>query len=128
MEKFVITKNTNDEFQFNFIDKKGNIILTSSGYTRKFMCVKGIESVKSNSQDDTKFFRKTASNNTVYFNLKAFNGKIIGISKMFEDRPSRDIGIQFLKDKAPDAIIEDHSKLSAKKIYSTSRNIAILEI
>ena len=44
MGKFVITKNTNGEFQFDFIDKKGKVILSSGGYTRKLMCLKGIES------------------------------------------------------------------------------------
>jgi uncharacterized protein YegP (UPF0339 family) len=119
MEKFVIRKNANDEFQFDFIDKGGNTILTSSGYTRKFMCVKGIESVKSNSQDDTKYFKKTVSDDSVYFNLKAFNGKIIGTSRVYNDRPSRDNGIKLFKDKAPDAPIEDLSKSTIKNKYSS---------
>ncbi|WP_052259503.1 YegP family protein [Flavobacterium sp. KMS] len=120
MEKFVITKNTNDEFQFEFINKEGEILLRSSGYTRKFMCEKGIESVKTNSQDSTKFYKKTISDNKVYFNLKAFNGKIIGMSKMYDDRISRDQGIEFLKEKALHAITEDQSKLSEKNINSES--------
>ncbi|MCD0471839.1 YegP family protein [Flavobacterium sp. JAS] len=116
MEKFVISKNTNGEFQFDFIDKKGKVVLSSGGYTRKLMCLKGIESVKRNSQDNIKFFRKTSLNNETYFNLKAFNGKIIGVSKMFKDRFSRDKGIESLKKKAPDALIEDRSRQSIKMI------------
>jgi uncharacterized protein YegP (UPF0339 family) len=116
MEKFVISKNTNGEFQFDFIDKKGRVILSSGGYTRKLMCLKGIESVKRNSQDNIKFFRKTSLNNETYFNLKAFNGKIIGVSKKFKDRFSRDKGIESLKKKAPDALIEDRSRQSIKMI------------
>ncbi|WP_316632264.1 YegP family protein [uncultured Flavobacterium sp.] len=116
MEKFVISKNTNGEFQFDFIDKKGKVILRSGEYTRKLMCLKGIESVKRNSQDNIKFFRKTSLNNETYFNLKAFNGKIIGVSKMFKDRFSRDKGIESLKKKAPSALIEDRSRQSIKMI------------
>lgn len=120
MEKFVITKNANDEFQFYFIDKNGDTILRSSGYTRKFMCEKGVESVKSNSQDNSKFFKKTISDDKVYFNLKAFNGKIIGMSKMYEDRISRDKGIEFLKEKALSAPIDDQTKSSDKHIKISS--------
>lgn len=110
MEKFVIAKNANDEFQFYFVDSNGDTILRSSGYTRKFMCEKGIESVKTNSQDSTKFFKKTISDEKVYFNLKAFNGKIIGMSKMYEDRILRDQGMDLLKDKAFNAPVEDQTK------------------
>lgn len=110
MEKFVIVKNANDEFQFYFTDNNGDIILRSSAYTRKFMCEKGVESVKTNSQDNTKFFKKTISDDKVYFNLKAFNGKIIGMSKMYEDRISRDKGMIFLKEKALNAPVEDQTK------------------
>ncbi|MEG0851403.1 YegP family protein [Flavobacterium plurextorum] len=124
MEKFVINKKTNGEFQFDFIDNKGKVILSSGVYTRKLMCFKGIESVRRNSQDNVKFFRKTSRNNETYFNLKAFNGKIIGVSKMFKDRFSRDKGIEALKKKAPNASIEDRSKQSFKLICTSSYNMA----
>lgn len=110
MEKFVINKNANGEFQFNFIDKNGLAILTSYPYTRKFMCEKGIESVRRNSQVCKRFYSKTTLNSEPYFNLKAFNGKIIGKSQVFEDSVSRDNGIESLKRKAPVAPVEDQSK------------------
>lgn len=125
MEKFIINKKANGEFQFDFIDKRGKLILSSGGYTRKLMCIKGIESVKRNSQDSTKFFRKTSLNNETYFNLKAFNGKIIGVSKMFKDRFSRDKGIESLKKKAPEASIEDRSKQSIKMICISSFEMVV---
>lgn len=120
MGKFVIAKNANDEFQFYFVDNNGDTILRSSGYTRKFMCEKGVESVKTNSQDSTKFFKKTISDDKVYFNLKAFNGKIIGMSKMYEDRVSRDKGMEFLKEKAPNAAVEDQTKSTDISINTSS--------
>ena len=120
MEKFVINKKENGEFQFDFIDIKGKVILSSGGYTRKLMCIKGIESVKRNSQDNINFFRKTSLNNETYFNLKAFNGKIIAVSKIYKDRFSRDKGIESLKKIAPNALIEDRSKQLIKMITSVS--------
>ncbi|MFW0739193.1 MULTISPECIES: YegP family protein [unclassified Flavobacterium] len=109
MEKFVVNRKANGEFQFDFVNKNGEVILSSGGYTRKFMCIKGIESVKNNSQDSTKFFKKTNSKEERYFNLKAFNGKIIGTSKMFKDRDSRDAEILEFRKYAPEAIVEDQS-------------------
>ena len=125
MEKFVINKKSNGEFQFDFIDKRGKVILSSGGYTRKLMCLKGIDSVRRNSQDNIKFFRKTSRDNETYFNLKAFNGKIIGVSKMFKDRLTRDKGIETLKKKSPAALIEDRSKQSIKLTPIISYNIAV---
>jgi uncharacterized protein YegP (UPF0339 family) len=97
MGKFVITKRTNGEFQFNLKANNGQTIISSEGYTTKLNCEKGIESVKRNSKDDSKFDRKTSSNGKPYFNLKATNGQIIGTSQMYESEASRDHGIVSVK-------------------------------
>ena len=73
MGKFEITTRTNGEFQFNLKATNGQIILTSEGYTTKASCTIGIESVRTNSQDDARFDRLTAKNDQPYFNLKAAN-------------------------------------------------------
>lgn len=46
MGKFVITKRSNGEFQFNLKANNGQTILTSEGYSAKSSCESGIESVK----------------------------------------------------------------------------------
>lgn len=117
MEKFVISKTIDGYFKFDFIDNKGNILLRSGSYTRKTMCINGIESVKRNSQDSSKFNRKRFMNSEPYFNLKSFNGKILGTSQMYNDKTSRDNAIEILKSKAPGASIEDQSKKSTKKLF-----------
>jgi uncharacterized protein YegP (UPF0339 family) len=109
MGKFVITKRTNGEFQFNLKANNGQTILSSEGYTSKPNCENGIESVKRNSQDDSKFDRKTSSNSKPYFNMKATNGQIIGTSEMYETEASRDNGIASVKSNAPEANIEDQT-------------------
>jgi uncharacterized protein YegP (UPF0339 family) len=93
MGKFVITKRTNGEFQFNLKAGNGQTILASEGYTTKTNCENGIASVRTNSKDDSKFDRKTSTNGKPYFNLKATNGQIIGKSEMYESEASRDKGI-----------------------------------
>lgn len=105
MSKFVISKRTNGEFQFNLKAGNGQVILTSEGYTSKANCENGIASVRKNSEDDEKFEKKTASNGKFFFNLKATNGQVIGSSQMYEAEASRDNGIASVKTNAPEATV-----------------------
>jgi hypothetical protein len=114
MGKFVITKRKNGEFQFNLKAGNGQVILSSEGYTTKTNCEKGIESVKRNAQDASKFDRKESSNGKFYFNLKATNGQIIGSSQMYESEASRDNGIDSVTRNAPEATVEDLSDADAE--------------
>mgnify|MGYP003574953419 CR=1 FL=1 len=105
MSKFVIDKRKNGEFQFNLKAGNGQVILTSEGYASKANCENGIESVRKNSQDDSKFEKKTASNGKFFFNLKATNGQVIGSSQMYEAEAGRDNGISSVKTNAPSATV-----------------------
>lgn len=53
MGKFIISKRTNDEFQFNLKASNGEIILSSEGYKTKVSCKNGIESVMKNAPTAT---------------------------------------------------------------------------
>ncbi len=66
----------------------------------------GIESVRKNAPDDTKFERKDSTNGKFYFNLKAGNGQIIGSSQMYE----AENGIESVKKNAPDASVEEETE------------------
>jgi uncharacterized protein YegP (UPF0339 family) len=109
MGKFVISKRTNGEFQFNLKADNGQVILTSEGYAAKSGCTNGIESVRKNAPEDGNYDRKTASNGKYYFTLKAGNGQVIGTSQMYESASGRDNGIESVKKNAPDASVEDES-------------------
>lgn len=120
MGKFVINKNTNGEFRFDFLDSHEQLIFSKSGYKNKAMCLIVIESIKRNSQEDSKFYRKRTADNECYFNLKSSNGKIIGISRIYEDKAAREDAIQFVKTTSADAPIEDLSKKSIKAPLETA--------
>ncbi|MBF4484989.1 MULTISPECIES: YegP family protein [unclassified Flavobacterium] len=109
MGKFVITKRTNGEFQFNLKAGNGQTILTSEGYTTKAACLNGIESVKTNSKDDSKFDKLESKSGKPYFNLKASNGQIIGSSEMYESTSARDNGIASVKTNASEATTDDQT-------------------
>ena len=107
MGKFVIKNRRNGEFQFDLKAGNGQTILTSEGYTTKTACLNGIESVKKNAPDDSKYERKTSSNGKPYFNLKAGNGQVIGSSEMYESEAGRENGIESVKKNAPGASVEE---------------------
>lgn len=109
MGKFEISKRKSGEFQFNLKAGNGQVILSSEAYTTKENCKNGIESVKKNSQIETRFEKLESKNGKQYFNLKASNGQIIGTSEMYESVASRDNGIASVQKNAPDASVEDLS-------------------
>ncbi|SDD55918.1 YegP family protein [Niabella drilacis] len=110
MGKFVVSKRTNGEFQFNLKAGNGQVILTSEGYTTRAACDNGIESVKKNAADDAHYDRKTSSNGKPFFSLKAGNGQIIGKSELYESEAARENGIESVKKNAPDAeVVEPES-------------------
>ncbi|WP_055435788.1 YegP family protein [Lacinutrix algicola] len=107
MEKFEVYQDSKREYRFRLKASNGQKILASEGYTAKSGCMNGIESVKTNSQDDSKFDRRKSSNGKHYFNLKASNGQIIGTSEMYEGSSGMENGINSVKTNAPKASIED---------------------
>lgn len=107
MGKFVISKRSNGEFQFNLKADNGQVILTSESYSTKAGCENGIESVRKNASSDSNYDRKKSSNNKHYFNLKAANSQIIGTSEMYESSTGMDNGIESVKKNAPGASVEE---------------------
>lgn len=107
MGKFIISTRKNGEFQFNLKAANGQVILSSEGYSSKAGCQNGIESVRKNSQNDSKFERLTAKDDRFYFNLKATNGQIIGSSQMYESDNGMEKGIESVKNNAPNASVEE---------------------
>ena len=107
MSKFIISKRTNDQFQFNLKADNGQVILTSQGYTTKASCQNGIESVRSHSAVIGNFDCIKSSNNKDYFNLKAANHQVIGTSEMYSNKTGMDTGIASAMKNAPLASIEE---------------------
>ncbi|MEO9147704.1 MAG: YegP family protein [Ginsengibacter sp.] len=108
MGKFVIKTGKDGQHYFSLKAGNGEKILASEGYTSKAGCNNGIASVKTNSQDDSKYEKKSSTNGKHYFVLKATNGQIIGTSEMYENTSGRDNGIASVKSNAPNAsIIEE---------------------
>lgn len=105
--KFEIKKSANDKFHFNLKSGNGQIILSSEMYESKSACQSGIESIKKNGGDESRFERTESKNGDPYFILKAGNGQEIGRSEMYSGTAAMESGIQSVIKNAPDAVIVD---------------------
>ena len=105
MAKFEIYTDKKGEFRFRLKASNGQPILASEGYKAKTSCTNGIESVRKNSEDDSKFERLEAKNGKFYFNLKATNGQIIGASQMYTSKKGMENGIASVRKNASKAAI-----------------------
>lgn len=109
MAKFEIYKDKRGEFRFRLKAGNGQTILASEGYKAKSGCNNGIESVKKNAPDDSKYERLESKNGSPYFNLKAGNNQVIGTSEMYSSNSAMVNGINSVKTNASKATVEDLS-------------------
>lgn len=105
--KFELFKGKNNETYFRLTASNGETILSSEGYKAKSGAENGIESVKKNCGDQSRFELKSSSNGKFYFNLTAANGQVIGTSQMYRYKAGRDIGVESVQKHAPKAEIEE---------------------
>lgn len=104
---FEMYKDKSGEFRFRLKAKNGQNILASEAYKQKASCENGIESVKKNSLDATKFEIKQSSSGKWMFNLKATNGQVIGTSQLYADELGAKNGVQSVMNNAPNAEIKE---------------------
>ena len=95
------------EYYFRLKATNGQIILSSQGYKQKSTCANGVESVKKNASEPSRFEKKESSNGKFFFNLKATNGQVIGTSQMYDSDKTCDNGIQSVMKNAPDAEVKE---------------------
>ena len=107
--KFELKKSKNDKFYFSLLASNGQVILGSEMYEAKASAVNGIESVKKNGGDATRYAKLTGKDGSPYFTLKAGNGQVIGQSQMYSSESARDAGIQSCINNAPGASTVDQT-------------------
>jgi uncharacterized protein len=107
MSTFTTKVGADEQFYFNLKNNDGKILLTSEGYTTAASRDNGIESVKKNASDDSKYENLESTNGKHYFNLKAGNGQVIGKSTMYDSAADRDAIAATVKAEAADAGTEE---------------------
>ena len=106
---FELSKSSDNQFRFVLKAGNGETILTSELYTSKASAEKGIASVRSNSPQEERYEKKTASNGKFYFKLKAANHQIIGSSQMYATAQSRETGIASDKANGTSQTVKDNT-------------------
>ncbi|HEA20945.1 hypothetical protein LCGC14_1449400 [marine sediment metagenome] len=109
MSKFEIKKDKAGKLRFNLKAGNHQVILSSEAYNTMASCQNGIESVKKNSKDIKMFEIKTAKDGSLFFNLKATNGQVIGASEMYKSNSGMRNGIASVQKNATIAAISDIS-------------------
>ncbi len=104
---FVVETGNSGKIRFNLRAGNNQVILTSETYETKPSALTGIESVRKNSQDDARFTRKTAKDDSPYFVLTATNGQTIGKSEMYSSTSAMENGIKSVTENAPKAAVVD---------------------
>jgi hypothetical protein len=107
--KFEIYKDKAGEFRFRLKAENGKNILGSEGYSAKAGCLNGIESVKKNSQDPSRFDVKTSGSGSFSFSLKSSNGQVVGVSQNYESESGCSNGMKSVAECAPGATTDDQT-------------------
>ena len=107
--KFVISKTSNGKFHFVLKAGNGETILVSQMYAMLDDAKAGVESVRANSADETRFQKLKSKKDEPYFTLTASNGQIVGQSEMYSSERARDNGIDSVRRNAPAATVDDRS-------------------
>ncbi|MGV8110958.1 MAG: YegP family protein [Clostridia bacterium] len=108
--KFEVYKDKAGEFRFRLKAGNNQIILTGEGYKSKSGCTKGIESVRKNAGNDSRFAVNQDKNGKFRFTLKAANGEVIGQSQSYASEMSCKKGIASVQKNSVDSQIIEISE------------------
>ena len=103
--KFTLSVGKDGKHYFALKAGNGEVILQSQGYASKESCANGIESVRKNAADESRFEKKTATDGRFYFVLLAGNKQTIGKSQMYKTESGCKNGMASVGKNAPDATL-----------------------
>jgi uncharacterized protein YegP (UPF0339 family) len=116
MAYFEIDKRPNGEFWFVLRNAGGKALLNGEGgYRTKDNCKKGIDSVRRNCSDPSKFEVLNLPSGRTYFILKSVNGRTIGASEHFMDDASRELAMRAVRKTASQGKLNDLTRKPAKR-------------
>ena len=101
--RYEIYRDSKLEYRFR-LKAAGNyeiILHSSEGYKNKVDCDNAVAICQENSPFEQYYERLTSNNGQYYFTLRAKNGKIIGMSEMYNSFNSREGGISAVKRDGP---------------------------
>lgn len=106
MSKFEVKQSKANKPYFVLRAKNDKIILTSEEYESRGSTVKGINSVRKNSTDPQMYQKFVGEDGKYYFNLRAKNNKVIGVSEAYNWKVSRWVGIRSVMKNGPTLVVD----------------------
>jgi uncharacterized protein len=107
--QYILRASSDGQYFFSLTAANNQKILASERYKSKDGAKNGIESVRTNSKDDSRYDRRTSSDGKHYFVLKAANQQIIGKSETYSSKQAMENGISAVKSVGPDAPVSDQT-------------------
>jgi len=104
---FELSKSADEQFRFVLKADNAQVILTSQQYAAKDSAEGGIASVQANCSEDSRYERKTSSDDRAFFNLKAATHQVIGTSQMDASESARENGIASVKANGTTKTVKD---------------------
>ncbi|MEW5743430.1 MAG: DUF1508 domain-containing protein [Myxococcota bacterium] len=91
--RFEVFKGMDARYYFHLKAANGEVVLQSQGYASRSSANSGVTSVKTNGLNPGRYEVREAKDGKKYFVLKASNGRVIGISEMYETAQGAQGGI-----------------------------------
>jgi len=104
---YALSRTKNDKFRFVLKAENGQTVLTSQTYGAKKSALDGIESVRQNSGEDSRYERRESARGAAYFVLKAANSQVIGTSEEYSSPSAMEGGIASVKRLGPGAVVKE---------------------
>ena len=103
--KFELYKDKADKYRFRLKAGNGEVIGQSQGYSTKRSALKGIDSVRTNANEEGQYAFKESKNKKTYFSLKAKNHQIILNSQGYSSENGAKSGMKSVVKNASDAAL-----------------------
>lgn len=105
---YTLYATNDDRFMFNLKAGNHEVILTSQVYGSRQSALAGIQSMRNNSQLESRYERRASNDGPAYFLLRANNGQIIAQSVMYTGLLALEKGIDSAISHGPSQNIEIH--------------------
>jgi uncharacterized protein len=104
---YKINQSKDGKYFFVLQAENGQTVLSSQRYTAKQSAKDGIESVRNNAGDDSRYERKQSKRGAPFFVLKAANAQVIGTSEEYSSAKAMEDGIVSVKRLAKGAVLKE---------------------
>jgi uncharacterized protein len=106
---FVLQRSTDQQYYFNLRAENNETLVTSERYTSKSAAQTGIDAVRRNAPDDSRYTRRQSARGQPYFVLTAANGEPLGHSEEYSSLAAMEQGIAAIKRVASSASVVDRT-------------------